>query len=286
VNGSPTPPLRWLVTGVSSGLGRALAEHVLDRGHTVVGTLRRVEETADFEAIAPGRAHALVLDLTDRTAVPGVVGRAAARAGGLDVLVNNAGYSLVGAVEETSLAEAEHIMDTNFFAPMRLTQAVLPGFRDKGGGFVVNVASVASTIGYPLTAMYSASKSALAAWSDSLAAEVAGFGIRVTCVEPGGLRTRFAGPSLRSVAGSLPAYADAVTTMKRRYAAAADHMPNDPARAAAVIADLVEMDRPPLRVALGADAHTYLTDALQQRVADYARHREWCADTAPRKALT
>jgi short-subunit dehydrogenase len=150
----------------------------------------------------------------------------------------------------------------------------------------VNIASVASTIGYPWTAMYSASKSALAAWSDALAAEVAGFGVRVTCVEPGGLRTRFAGPSLRSAAGSLPAYADAVTAVKRRYAAAADHMPNDPALAAAVIADLVEMDEPPIRLALGADAHAYLTNALQQRIADYSRHHDWCTDTAPRKALT
>ena len=239
MNSSPTP-LRWLITGVSSGLGRALAEHVLDRGDTVVGTLRRGSEAAEFEELAPGRSLALVLDLTDEAAVPGVVGQAAARAGGLDVLVNNAGYSLVGAIEETSLPEASQIMTTNFFAPLRLTQAVLPLFREQGHGVIVNVASVASTIGYPLTAMYSASKSALAAWSDALAAEVAGFGVRVTCVEPGGLRTRFAGPSLRSVAGSLPPYADAVTAMKQRYAAAADHMPNDPARAAAVIADLAD----------------------------------------------
>jgi NAD(P)-dependent dehydrogenase (short-subunit alcohol dehydrogenase family) len=282
---SPTP-LRWLITGVSSGLGRALAEHVLDRGDTVVGTLRRASEAAEFEELAPGRSLALVLDLTDEAAVPGVVGQAAARAGGLDVLVNNAGYSLVGAVEETSPAEAAQIMATNFFAPLRLTQTVLPLFREQGHGVIVNVASVAATIGYPLTAMYSASKSALAAWSDALAAEVAGFGVRVTCVEPGGLRTRFAGPSLRSVAGSLPAYADAVTAMKQRYAAAADQMPNDPARAAAVITDLVAMDQPPIRLALGTDAHAYLTDALQQRIDDYDRHRGWCTDTAPRKALT
>jgi NAD(P)-dependent dehydrogenase (short-subunit alcohol dehydrogenase family) len=285
MNASPTPR-RWLVTGVSSGLGRALAEHVLDRGHTVVGTLRRANAAEEFEELAPGRSLALVLDLSDETAVPGVVRQAAARAGGLDVLVNNAGYSLVGAVEETSLAEAAQIMATNFFAPLRLTQAVLPLFREQGHGFIVNVASVASTIGFPLTAMYSASKGALAAWSDALAAELAGSGLRVTCVEPGGLRTRFAGPSLRSVALSLPEYADAVAATKQRYAAAADHMPNDPARAAAVIADLAEMDQPPVRLALGADAHTYLTDALQQRIADYSRHHDWCTDTAPRKALT
>jgi short-subunit dehydrogenase len=284
MNSSPTP-LRWLITGVSSGLGRALAVHVLDRGHTVVGTLRRTEEAAEFEEFAPGRSLALVLDLTDEIAFPNVVSQAAARAGGLDVLVNNAGYSLVGAVEETSLAEASQIMATNFFAPVRLTQAVLPLFREQGHGVIVNVGSVASTIGYPLTAMYSASKSALAAWSDALAAEVAGFGVRVTCVEPGGLRTRFAGPSLQSVAGSLPAYADAVTATKQRYAVAADHMPNDPAWAAAVIADLVEMDEPPIRLALGDDAHTYLTQALQQRIADYARHRDRCTNTAPRKAF-
>jgi NAD(P)-dependent dehydrogenase (short-subunit alcohol dehydrogenase family) len=277
---APVRPRRWLVTGVSSGLGRALAEVVLARGDIVVGTVRLAEQAAAFEALAPGRSLAVLLDLTDEAAVARTVPEAVARAGGLDVLVNNAGYSLIGAVEETSSEEAAQIMATNFFAPMLLTQSALPLFRGQGSGCVVNVSSVAGTIGFPWSAMYSASKSALAVWSDALAAEVAGLGIRVTCVEPGGLRTNFAGPSLRTVAGSLAPYAGAVAATRSRYASAADAMPNDATRAATVIADLVQLDDPPRRLALGADAHVYLTDALQYRIEEYARHHDRSAHTA------
>jgi NAD(P)-dependent dehydrogenase (short-subunit alcohol dehydrogenase family) len=274
------PARRWLITGVSSGLGRALAEHALAQGDTVIGTLRRPDQADAFEGLAPGRAVALLLDLTDDAAIPQRVPEAVERTGGLDVLVNNAGYSLIGAVEETSLEEAREIMATNLYGPMLLTQAVLPLFRGQGHGCVVNVSSVASTIGFPLSAMYSASKSAFAAWSDALAAEVSGFGVKVTCLEPGGLRTNFAGPSLRSVDRSLPAYADAVTAVRQRYAAAAGAMPNDAAKAAAVIDELVRQDDLPPRVAVGADAHTYLTNALEARISGYARLRDQTAHTA------
>jgi len=271
---------RWLITGVSSGLGRALAEHALDHGDTVIGTMRQADLAAEFEQLAPGRSTALVLDVADERAISVRVPAAVARAGGVDVLVNNAGYSLIGAVEETSVGEAREIMAVNFLGPMLVTQAVLPHFRAQERGHVVNVGSVASTIGLPWAAMYSASKSALAAWSDALAAETAVFGIKVTCLEPGGLRTNFASSSLRSVRRSLPEYAESVDAVKRRYAAAADLMPNDPRRAAAVIAGLVELDEPPVRVALGEDAHTYVTGALQQRIAGYANDRPWTAITA------
>jgi NAD(P)-dependent dehydrogenase (short-subunit alcohol dehydrogenase family) len=277
---TPNEHRHWLITGVSSGLGRALAEQVLDRGDAVTGSLRSPEQAAEFEQLAPGRSSALVLDVTDECAISSLISGAVARAGGLDVLVNNAGYSLLGAVEETSLEEAREIMAVNFFGAVQVTQAVLPHFRRRGGGHVVNVSSVAGTIGFPWSAMYSASKSALAAWSDALAAETAGLGIKVTCVEPGGLRTNFASTSLRSVQGSLPAYAEAVTSVKKRYAEAAELMPNDPRRAAAVIVDLVDLETPPLRAALGADAHAYLTAALEQRISGYAKDRPMTADTA------
>jgi NAD(P)-dependent dehydrogenase (short-subunit alcohol dehydrogenase family) len=271
---------RWLITGVSSGLGRALAEYVLARGDTVIGTLRRPDQAVEFARRAPGRSIALRLDVTDDAAISSRVPEAVDAAGGLDILVNNAGYSLIGAVEETSPAEVWQIMATNFGGPVRLTQAVLPCFRRQGGGHVVNVSSVAGTVGFPWSAMYSASKSAVAAWSDALAAEVSGFGVKVTCLEPGGFRTNFAGSSLRSVERPLPEYADPVTAVKQRYAAAADTMPNDPDRAAAVIAHIVDMAEPPTRVALGEDAHTYLTNALRSRIAEYARHRDISVDTS------
>ncbi len=271
---------RWLITGVSSGLGRALAEYVLAQGDTVIGTLRTPDQAADFERRAPGRSIALRLDLTDDAAISGRVPQAVEQAGGLDVLVNNAGYSLIGAIEETSLAEARQIMATNFCGPVQLTQTVLPHFRRQQRGHVVNVSSVAATIGFPWSAMYSASKSALAAWSDALAAEVSGFGIKVTCLEPGGFRTNFIGSSLRSVESSLPEYGDSVAAVKQRYAASADKMPNDADKAATVIAHIVRMEDPPVRVALGEDAHTYITNALQHRISEYAKHRDMSADTA------
>jgi len=284
----PTPNRlrRWLITGVSSGLGRALAEHLLDRGDIVIGTLRNPDQAADFERLSPGRSRALRLDITDGPAMLTQVPVALDQVGGLDVLVNNAGYSLIGAVEETTLEEAREIMAVNFFGAMQMTQTVLPYFRSQGSGHVISVSSVAATIGFPWSAMYSASKSALAAWSDSLAAETSAFGIKVTCLEPGGFRTNFASSSLRSGRHSLPAYAEFVAAVKQRYAAAAELMPNDPRKAAVVISELVELETPPARVALGEDGHTYLTDALLQRLSDYEKNRGMSADTAFETAAT
>ncbi|WP_182481509.1 SDR family NAD(P)-dependent oxidoreductase [Nocardioides immobilis] len=281
-----TEQRRWLITGVSSGLGRALAQHLLGRGDTVLGTLRKQDQAREFEDLAPGRSIALLLDLSDHSAISVQVPEAVDRVGGLDVLVNNAGYSLIGAIEETSDAEADEIMAVNFFGAVRLTRAVLPYFRKQHAGHVVNVSSLAGTIGFPWTAMYSASKSALATWSDALAAETASFGVKVTCLEPGGLRTSFASSSLQSTRASLPEYAEPVAAVKQRYAAAADQMPNDPDRAAAVIAGLVAMEDPPLRAALGADGHAYLGQALQQRLATYAEHRASTAAIAFEAAAT
>jgi NAD(P)-dependent dehydrogenase (short-subunit alcohol dehydrogenase family) len=273
-------PRRWLITGVSSGLGRALAEHLLDSGDTVIGTLRKPDQASAFEQHAPGRSVALRLDVTDETAISSRVPAAIEQVGGLDVLVNNAGYTLIGAIEETSLAEARQMMAANFFGAMVMTQTVLPHLRSQQCGRIINVSSVAGTIGFPWSAMYSASKSALAAWSDALAAEVAGLGIKVTCLEPGGFRTNFTGSSLNSVQRSLPAYSAAVAAVKQRYAASADKMPNDPVKAASVIAGLVQMDEPPVRVALGEDGHTYITNALQQRISEYVKNQHLSTDTA------
>jgi len=283
---TPNKSRRWLITGVSSGLGRALAEHLLDRGDTVIGTLRNPDQASEFERLAPGRSTALRLDITDEGAIRTEVPEAVSRLGGLDVLVNNAGYSLIGSVEETTLEEAREIMAVNFFGAMQVTQTVLPYFRSQGNGHVISVSSVAGTIGFPWSAMYSASKSALAAWSDALAAETAALGIKVTCLEPGGFRTNFASSGLRSGQQSVPAYAESVAAVKQRYAAAAELMPNDPRKAAVVIARLVELETPPVRVALGEDGHTYLTNALLQRVSDYERNRGMSADTAFETATT
>ncbi|HSV44443.1 MAG TPA: SDR family NAD(P)-dependent oxidoreductase, partial [Ramlibacter sp.] len=195
---TPTPR-RWLITGVSSGFGLELAMAALARGDTVVGTLRQREQAESFEKIAPGRSHAVLLDVTRADTIAPAVQQALQLAGGLDVLVNNAGYGLFGAVEETSDAEARHVMETNFFGALAVTRALLPQLREQRSGHIFNIASVAGVIGFPGCGLYAASKFALEGMSEALAGELAPFNVRVTIVEPGGFRTNFAGGSMRKV---------------------------------------------------------------------------------------
>jgi NAD(P)-dependent dehydrogenase (short-subunit alcohol dehydrogenase family) len=273
------PPKRWLITGVSGGLGRAIAVHALGRGDVVTGTVRRADQVDAFAALAAGRAHSVMLDVSDDALTPAVTGAIAAM-GGIDVLVNNAGYCLVGAVEDLSLAEARQEMETNFFGTLKLIQAVVPHFREQGRGRIVNIASVAGAAGIPLFGLYSASKFAVVGLSAALAKELAPFGIKVTAVEPGGLRTDFGGASLRVSAVVSPPYAAQVETIAGRMALAGAKAINDPAKAAAAIAALVDMDEPPVHAAIGADGLRAVRAALEARLADYARAPAFLTDTA------
>ncbi|MFC5747857.1 oxidoreductase [Actinomadura rugatobispora] len=249
-----TPATHWMITGVSSGLGRALAEAVLERGGVVVGSLRDKERAADFEALAPGRAFAILLDATDP---PEVLAERAAQglrlAGHIDVLVNNAGYGLLGAVEEVSEEEIRHQMDTNFTGPLRLVRALLPHFRERRRGHVVNISSVAGFTGQPGLGIYNASKFALEGLSEALRLELAPFGIGVTIVEPGAFRTRWAGPGLRQAGRRLPEY-EVVTAIQGGLERLDGAQQGDPRRAAAAIIRAVEAAEPPGRLPLGADA--------------------------------
>ena len=271
---------RWLVTGVSSGLGRAIAEEALARGDVVAGTLRKPEQFEAFAALAPGRAIPIALDVTDDAAAGQAVARAIAAAGGLDVLVNNAGYALMGPVEDVSLAEARQQLETNFFGVLKMVQAVLPHFRAQGRGRIINIASVASVVGFPMNAMYSASKFAVAGFSEALGKEAERFGVKVTSVEPGGFRTEFGAGSLALPARTSPPYAEAVEVLKTRMAEFARRAANDPAKGAAVIVGLADLEEPPAHLALGADGYAMITGALQARLAEYERYRELGAETA------
>ena len=250
-----TPARQWLITGVSSGFGRELARAALARGDAVVGTVRQPAQADHFEELAPGRAHAVVLDVTHGAAIEPAVQRVLARVGHVDVLVNNAGYGLFGAVEEVSDAEARAVMETNFFGALALTRALLPHLRERRAGHIFNVSSVAGVIGFPGGGLYSASKFALEGLTESLAAELAAFGIRVTLVEPGGFRTSFSGGSLRLAERVIDGYADTPAAKTRvsmnRYAG---REPGDPAKAALAIIAALEAPRAPLRLVLGADA--------------------------------
>ena len=248
-------PRHWLITGVSSGFGLELARAALARGDTVVGTLRQREQAASFEQMAPGRAHAVLLDVTRSEQVDAAVQQAVQRAGRIDVLVNNAGYGLFGAVEETSDAEARQVMETNFFGALAVTRALLPQLREQRSGHIFNIASVAGVVGFPGCGLYAASKFALEGMSEALAGELAPFNVRVTIVEPGGFRTNFAGGSMRQTEQMLDAYADSMAAkVRNNIGRHHGNQPGDPAKAAQAIIAALESAQPPLRLALGADA--------------------------------
>ena len=249
------PPRHWLITGVSSGFGRELAQLALARGDTVVGTLRQAAQAAEFEAMAPGRAHAVLLDVTEAAAIAPAVQQAVARAGHIDVLVNNAGYGFFGAVEETTDAEARQLMETNFFGALAVTQALLPHLRERRSGHILNLSSLAGVMGLPGAGLYCASKFALEGLSEALAVELAPFGIRVTIVEPGGFRTNFAAGSLRVASRPLAVYTGTPAGQTRDHIAHYHgHEPGDPAKAAAALLAAVDAAEPPQRLPLGNDA--------------------------------
>jgi NAD(P)-dependent dehydrogenase (short-subunit alcohol dehydrogenase family) len=201
-------PCTWLITGVSSGFGRELARQALARGDTVAGTVRQPAQLAEFRALAPERARPYLLDVIDAAAVGAVVPQIVRDCGRIDVLVNNAGYGLVGLAEEVGDAEARRLFDTNFFGLLNVTKAVLPQLRAQRSGHIVNLSSMAGTLGIPGMALYCASKFAVEGLTEALAGEVRPLGIRVTIVEPGGFRTDFAGRSINQAECVLPDYAD------------------------------------------------------------------------------
>jgi NAD(P)-dependent dehydrogenase (short-subunit alcohol dehydrogenase family) len=246
-------PRTWFITGASSGLGRAFAEHALRRGHNVVATARRVATLEDIAARAPGRLLALALDVTRPEDARAAVGAAVARFARIDVLINNAGYGIVGAFEETPEDELRAQMETNFFGAMNVIWAALPGLRAQRGGAIVNISSLGGQLSFLGFSAYSASKFALEGASEALAQEVAPFGVKVLIVEPGQFRTRFAGSGLRHMP-VIDAYRDVVGGT-RDFARGMDGTQSgDPMKAAAAIEAALDAPNTPLRLQLGADA--------------------------------
>jgi NAD(P)-dependent dehydrogenase (short-subunit alcohol dehydrogenase family) len=256
-----TSPRTWLITGVSSGLGQALAKAALAQGDTVAGTVRREADRAVFEAIAPGRAHGFILDVTNETAVHRVVSEAETTIGGIDILVGNAGYGLIGALEETTLAEIRAQFDVNVFGAISVIQAVLPFMRARRAGRIITITSVSGLAAWGGTAAYCASKYALEGATQALAQEVAELGIKVTNVAPGGLRTDYAGRSLALSQATLPDYDGAARFARRVLVEGAGEESGDPAKAAAAILAVAEAETPPMHLLLGADAVHYATRA-------------------------
>jgi len=256
----------WFITGVSSGLGLALAQEALARGDCVVGTVRTLAAQTDFANIAPGRSLAMLMDVTDDAQVRRVMAEAERQTGGIDVLINNAGYGLVAGVEEVSLDEMRAQFEANVFGAVSVMQAVLPFMRARRAGRIVNVTSVSGLVGWPSLGIYSGSKFALEGISETLALEVAPFGIRVIIVEPGGLRTDFATRSSKKSKRIIDDYDATVGACRRILVEHAGHEPGDPARAARVILDVATADAPPLRLLLGSDAIGYATVKLRHQI--------------------
>lgn len=265
----------WLITGVSSGLGEALAKAVLARGEVVIGTLRQPGQMAAFEALAPGRAHALELDLRNFSQVLERVTEIQQQLGGVDVLVNNAGYGLAGALEEVSEREAREQMETNFFGALAATQAVLPSMRAKGWGHVVNITSMAGFMGIPGMPIYSASKFALEGLGAALAAEAGPLGIRVTNVEPGALRTRWAsGNAIVRSERVIDDYQRTAGAVRSGLEKMDGHQDGDPAKAALAILAAVDAENPPLHLPVHPTAFSTYKSILKATDEQLNKWRE------------
>jgi len=247
-------PKTFLITGISSGLGRAFAMAALEAGHRVVGTVRRAHDAGAFAPLAEGRAHALTLDVTDFAAIPAAVSHAEKLAGPIDVLVNNAGYGHEGALEESSIDDLQRQFAANVYGPVAMMQAVLPGMRARRSGHIINVTSMGGFITMPGISFYCGSKFALEGISEALGKEVAAFGIRVTALAPGQFRTEWAGRSMDRTPRSIADYDAVMDPIRAARQAKSGRQPGDPAKAAQALLALVASPNPPVRLFLGADA--------------------------------
>jgi NAD(P)-dependent dehydrogenase (short-subunit alcohol dehydrogenase family) len=242
----------WFITGISRGLGNALAQAALARGDTVVGTVR--EGAPDLDA-GSGALHVIPVDLTDAAAIAPAVQAAFDKAGRIDVLVNNAGYGLLGALEEATDAEFQRLFAVNVFAPFAVIRAALPALRRQGSGHILNMTSIAGRAPAGSSGLYSATKSALEGLTQSLAQEIAPFGLKATAIAPGAFRTDFLSDhSIRRSQGAGAHYAESVGTGIARLDAMAGRQLGDPDKAAAAILELVDAPNPPLHLLLGSDA--------------------------------
>jgi NAD(P)-dependent dehydrogenase (short-subunit alcohol dehydrogenase family) len=244
----------WLITGCSTGLGRALAAAVLDRGDNAVITARDGANLRDLADAHPDTALALALDVTNMAQIASVASAAHERFGGVDVLVNNAGYGYRAAVEEGDDADVHRLFATNFFGPVALIKAVLPGMRARRSGAILNISSIGARITPEGSGYYAATKAALEGMSGSLRKELAPLGITVTAVEPGAFRTDFAGRSLTQSAAPIGDYAGTAGKRRKEHDTVHGTQNGDPDKAAQALITAVGSSDPPALLLLGQDA--------------------------------
>ena len=269
----------WLITGVSSGFGRELTEQLLERGDRVVGTVRDTGKVADLLERYPETFRAEVLDVTDTAAIREVVERSFAQLGRIDVIISNAGYGLFGAAEELTDKQVEHIIATNLVGSIQLIRAALPHLRAQGGGRIIQISSYGGQVAFPGNSMYHATKWGIEGFVESVAQEVAPFGIGMTIVEPGGARTEFRYGSAQ-VAKLMPIYDDTPAHSFLRMLDPKNGLaPGDPARMAARIIESVDVEPAPLRMVLGSQALESTLTTLRKRIASFEAQTELAAST-------
>lgn len=244
----------WFITGCSTGFGWELAAHVLHRGGRAVITARDPASVEDLAATAPDRAMTLKLDVTKPDQIATAAREAEARFGTIDVLVNNAGYGYMAALEEGEDEEVRAMFEANVFGLVAMTQAVLPGMRARGRGHIVNISSMGGLVGFPGVGFYNATKFAVEGLSEALAAELRPLGLGVTIVEPGPFRTDWGGRSLRGPKQDIAAYAETAGARRRGIAGYSGKQKGDPVRGVAAIVQAVESETPPLHLLLGSVA--------------------------------
>ena len=269
----------WLITGCSTGLGRALAQAVLAHGHNAVVTARNPATLEGIAAAYPDTALAMPLDVTDGDQISSVVQEAQTRFGGIDVLVNNAGYGYRAAVEEADDADIRQLFDTNVFGAVDMIKAVLPGMRANRSGSILNISSIGARITPAGSGYYSATKAALEGLSGSLRNELKALGISVNVVEPGAFRTDFAGRSLTQSATPIADYADTAGKRRKENDTMDGTQPGDPAKAAEAIVTVVNSGNPPSLLVLGQDAFGAFGAVAEAERADLDRWRDLSLST-------
>ncbi len=262
----------WFITGIHRGLGRSIAEEVMRRGGKVAGTVRNLAHADQLKKEYPDQLWVTMLDLSDLANVAGAFQAAAERFGRVHAVVSNAGYSLLGAAEELSLEAMRHIVDTNLIGSIELARAAVPHMRPLGGGRLIQISSGAGQAGFAGLSLYCATKWGIEGFYESLAQEVAGFGIQTTLVEPGTIRTDFGASGVLS--RELDAYRDGPVGALRRMATAGYAAPGDPAKMAKAIVDTFDAENAPPRLALGPDVYGYIRAALTGRLEQVEAYRD------------
>jgi short-subunit dehydrogenase len=267
----------WFITGISSGLGKALAQTVIESGDFLIGTFRNQSQADRFNAEHKGKALALTLDVTDFNEMEKVVKLVIDKFEKIDVLVNNAGYGLAGSIEETSNTEIRDIFEANFFAALRLTQLFLPSFRNHKSGHIIQISSHGGFKAFAGFGIYNASKFALEGFSEALAQEVAPLGIKVTIVEPGPFRTNFASKGFKLASHIIAEYDTTSGIFREKIKAVDGKQEGDPNKAAKAIHDITKIENTPLRLPLGKIALLSLTTKLESVKTDLENYKDIAA---------